>query len=284
MCAFCKIKHSFTLYHSTLYLSLVSYKSSTKISSLHVLQRSTMLSKHLTPASIVAQCHFVWANQAPGSIYPDTFLCDILRILFAFRSRAPNPCHSAINVDCRHGWRTSTKVTIAQGCAREDGRGRVNMRLPQVPSKPSTVCSCVTGRSWKGWKFSSTWEGSSHTMMPTPRPCGWIWERHKGAGLGSWMCCGLKMFPPEVWDFLQSDRTGGSVIREWNVEFAPVEHKTTGGVSHSGRMANVQPLAREETLQYMVVPLLGGCAEKNRSGDNCPLYGRLSTNCGKFHC
>jgi hypothetical protein len=147
---------------------------STKISSLHVLQRSTVLLKHLTPASTVARCHCVRANRAPGSIYPDTFLCDILRILSAFRPRAPNPCHSAIDVDCRRRWRTSTKVTIAQGCAREDGRGRVNMRLPCIPSKPSTVCSRVTGRSWKGWKFSSTWEGSLRTMMPTPRPCGQI--------------------------------------------------------------------------------------------------------------
>jgi hypothetical protein len=147
---------------------------STKISSLHVLQRSTVLLKCLTPASTAVRCHCVRANQAPGSIYASTFLCDILRILFAFRLRAPNPCHSAINVDCRRRKRTSTEVTIAQGCAREDGRGRVNMRLPCIPSKPSTVCSHVTGRSWKGWKFSSTWEDSSRTMMPTPRPCGRI--------------------------------------------------------------------------------------------------------------
>jgi hypothetical protein len=144
---------------------------STKILSLHVLQKSTMLSKRLTPASTVARCYCVQANQAPGSIYADTFLCNILRILFAFWPRAPNPCHSAIDVDCRRRWRTSTKVTIAQGCAREDRRGRVNMRLPCVPSMPSTVCSRVTGGSWKGWKFSSTWEDSLRTMMPTPRPC-----------------------------------------------------------------------------------------------------------------
>jgi hypothetical protein len=66
------------------------------------------------------------------------------------------------------------------------------------------------------------------------------------------------------------------------VEFAPVERKTTGGVSHLGRMANIQPLAGEETQRYLVVPLLGGCAGKSRSGDNCPLYGCLSTNCGNF--
>ncbi len=144
---------------------------STKILSLHVLQRSTVLSKRLTPASTVARCHCVRANQAPGSIYADTFICNILRILFASRPRAPNPCHSAIDVDCRCRWRTLTKVTFAQGCAKEDGRGRVNMRLPRVPSKLSTVYSHETGRSWKGWKSSSTWEGSSRTMMPTPRPC-----------------------------------------------------------------------------------------------------------------
>ena len=145
---------------------------STETLPLHALQRSTVLSKRLTPASTVAQCHCVWANQAPGSIYADTFLCDILRILFAPWLRAPNPCYSAINVDCRRQWRTSTKVTIAQGCAREDERGRVNMWLPCIPSKPLTVCSRVTGRSWKGWKFSSTWDGSLRRMMPTPRRCG----------------------------------------------------------------------------------------------------------------
>ena len=62
-------------------------------------------------------------------------------------------------------------VTIAQSCARKEGRDGVNMRLPRVPSKLSTVYSHEMGRSWKGWKSSSTWEGSSRTMMPTPRPC-----------------------------------------------------------------------------------------------------------------
>jgi hypothetical protein len=91
------------------------------------------------------------------------------------------------------------------------------------------------------------------------------------------------MLPPGCVGCFTKRGTGGSVIREGKVEFAPVERKTTGGVSHSGRMANVWPLAGEETKQYLVIPLLGGCAEKSRSGDNCPLYGRSSTNCCKFH-
>jgi hypothetical protein len=68
------------------------------------------------------------------------------------------------------------------------------------------------------------------------------------------------------------------------MEFAPVEREMTGGVSHLGCMANVRPLAGEEIRWYLVVPLLDGCTEKSQSGDNCPLYGCLLTNCGKFHC
>jgi hypothetical protein len=67
------------------------------------------------------------------------------------------------------------------------------------------------------------------------------------------------------------------------MEFAPVKHKRTRGVSHSSRMVNVRPLAGEETQWFMVVPSLGGCAGKSRSGDGYLLYGRMSTDCGKFH-
>ncbi len=48
-------------------------------------------------------------------------------------------------------------------------------------------------------------------------------------------------------------------------------------------VANVRPLAGEETQWFMVVPLLGGCAGKIQSGDDYPLYGRTLTDCGKFH-
>ncbi len=47
-------------------------------------------------------------------------------------------------------------------------------------------------------------------------------------------------------------------------------------------MANVRPAAGEETQWFMVVPLLGGCAGKSRSEGDHPLYGRSSTNWGKF--
>jgi hypothetical protein len=67
------------------------------------------------------------------------------------------------------------------------------------------------------------------------------------------------------------------------VEFAPVERKTTRGVSHSSRVANVRPLAGKETRWVIVVPSLGGCAGKSRSGDDYPLYGCTLTDCGKFH-
>ena len=49
-------------------------------------------------------------------------------------------------------------------------------------------------------------------------------------------------------------------------------------------VANVRPLAGEETRWFMVVPLLGGCAGKSRSGVDYPLYGRTLIDCGKFHC
>jgi hypothetical protein len=67
------------------------------------------------------------------------------------------------------------------------------------------------------------------------------------------------------------------------MEFALVERKMTGRVSHLSRMVNVRPAAREEIRWLMVVPLLGGCAGKSRSEDDHPLHGRLSTNCSKFH-
>ncbi len=68
------------------------------------------------------------------------------------------------------------------------------------------------------------------------------------------------------------------------MEFAPVERKTARGVSHLSRVANVRPLAGEETRWFMVIPLLVGCAGKSWSGDNYPLYGRTATDCGEFHC
>jgi hypothetical protein len=144
---------------------------STKTLPLHALQRSTVLSKRLTPASTVARYFCVQANQAPGLIYADIFSCNILRISCASLPRAPNPCHDANAVDCRCWWRTQMGVTIAQSCAREDGRDGVNMRPPRVPSKPSTMYSHVMGISWTGWRFSSTWDGSSRMMISTPRPC-----------------------------------------------------------------------------------------------------------------
>ncbi len=79
---------------------------STMISPLHALQRSTMLSKRPTPASTVAWCLCVRAYRAPGSIYADTFSCNILRTSCASRPRAPDPCHDANDVDCRCQWRT----------------------------------------------------------------------------------------------------------------------------------------------------------------------------------
>jgi hypothetical protein len=65
---------------------------STGTSWLHMSQRSTVLSNCQQPASTLARCHCVQANRAPGLIYTNVSLCDILRILFAFQPRAPNPC------------------------------------------------------------------------------------------------------------------------------------------------------------------------------------------------
>ncbi len=56
---------------------------------------------------------------------------------------------------------------------------------PCVPRRPLNVRLRRTGKNWRGWRFSSTWGGSSRMMMPTPRPCDQIWGKHLGAGLGS---------------------------------------------------------------------------------------------------
>ena len=147
---------------------------STGISSLHARQWSTVLPSHPPPACTFARWHSVAGSRAPGSIYAVISLCDIPRILFAFRSRAPDPYRSASVVDCRRRWRISMEVTIAQSCVSGDGRGNGNMRLPCVPRRPSSVRLRRTGKNWKGWRFSSTWGGSSRMMMLTPRPCGRI--------------------------------------------------------------------------------------------------------------
>ena len=147
---------------------------STGISSLHARQWSTVLPSHPPPACTFARWHSVAGSRAPGLIYATIFSCDIPRILFAFRSRAPDPYRSASVVDCRRRWRISIEVTIAQSCVSGDGRGNGNMRLPCVPRRPSNVRLRCTGKNWKGWRFSSTWGGSSRMMMPTPRPCGRI--------------------------------------------------------------------------------------------------------------
>jgi hypothetical protein len=143
---------------------------------LHACQWSTVLPSHPPPACTFARWHSVVGSRAPGLIYAAIFSCDIPRISFAFRSRAPDPYHSASVVDCRRRWRISMEVTIAQSCDSGDGRGNGNMRLPCVPRRPSSVCVRRTGKNWKGWRFLSTWGwgGSSCMMMLTPRPCGRI--------------------------------------------------------------------------------------------------------------
>ena len=122
---------------------------STGISSLHARQRSTVLPSHPPPACTFARWHSVAGSRAPGSIYAAIFSCDIPTILFAFRSRAPDPYRSASIVDCRRQWRTSMGVTIAQSCASEDGRESGNMRLLCIPRRPSSVRLRRTRKYWK---------------------------------------------------------------------------------------------------------------------------------------
>jgi hypothetical protein len=145
---------------------------STGISLLHARQWSTVLPNRPPPACTFARWHSVVGSWAPGLIYAVIFSCDIPRISFAFRSRAPNPYRSTSVVDCRRRWRTSMGVTITQSCVSGDGREKGSMRLPCVPRRPSDVRLRRTGKNWKGWRFSSTWGGSSRMMMPTPRPFG----------------------------------------------------------------------------------------------------------------
>jgi hypothetical protein len=120
---------------------------------------STVLQNCLPPASTYARCRSVAAIPAPGSTYPNIFLCNIPRISCASRSRVPSPCQSAHDVDCRRRWRTSPKVITAQRCVRGGGRGNANMRVLCVPSKPLNAHFMRTGRTWRGLKFLSTWVG-----------------------------------------------------------------------------------------------------------------------------
>jgi hypothetical protein len=121
-------------------------------------------------ASTLAQCRSVGGSQAPGSIYTAIFSCDILRVLFAFRLRAPNPCRSVNDVGYRRRWKILVEVIIGRLCLREDGRGKGSMWLPYVPNKHSDNRLRRTGRSWNEWRFSSTWANSSLTMMPITEP------------------------------------------------------------------------------------------------------------------
>ncbi len=126
---------------------------STGTSSLHALQRSTVLLNCSPPASTSARCHSVEGKRAPGTIYADISSHDIPRILFAFRPRAPNPYQSVINVDCRRRWRTSIEATIKPSCVRGGGRGSVNMRLPCVPSRPWSTFFVQRGTTGKSRSF-----------------------------------------------------------------------------------------------------------------------------------
>ncbi len=144
---------------------------STGTLSLHALQWSTVLPNCSPPASTFARCHSVGGKRAPGTIYADISSCDIPRILFAFRPRAPYPYQSAIDVDCRRRWKTSIEATIERSCVRGDGRGGVNIQPPCVPSRPWSMFLRATRNHWKEWKLSGTWNGLSLVMIPTPRPC-----------------------------------------------------------------------------------------------------------------
>jgi hypothetical protein len=135
---------------------------STGILSLHARQWSTVLPNRPPPACTFARWQSVAGSRAPGLIYAVIFSCNIPRILFAFRSRAPDPHRSASVVDCRHRWRTSMGVTIAQSCVSGDGREKSSMWLPCVPRRPSSVCLRRTGKNWKGWRFQVP--GAAHRI------------------------------------------------------------------------------------------------------------------------
>ncbi len=156
-----------------------SMTSAGRLCSIGTLSQSKLLSSTVLlscqpPASTHARCHSVAAIQAPGSTYADIFLCNIPRISCASRLIIPYPCQSVHVVDYRCRWRTLAEVTTAQGCARRGGRGNVNMRLLCIPSTPLNARLVRTGKSWRGWKISSTWVGLSHMMMLITKPCGVI--------------------------------------------------------------------------------------------------------------
>jgi hypothetical protein len=130
-----------------------SHLYSTGTLSQHNCQRSTVLPNHPPPACTFAQWHSVEGSRAPGLVYAGIFLCDIPRIPFAFRLRAPNPYQSVSNVACRRRWKTSMGDTTAQTCVSGDGRENGNMWLPCIPRRPLDVCLWRTGKNWKGWRF-----------------------------------------------------------------------------------------------------------------------------------
>jgi hypothetical protein len=66
------------------------------------------------------------------------------------------------------------------------------------------------------------------------------------------------------------------------VESVSDEHETTGGFSHSCRVANVRYEAGEESQRVLVVPALEGCFGGSRSANNRPLYGRASADRRKY--
>jgi hypothetical protein len=79
---------------------------STRTSSSHDRQRSTVLPNRPPPACTSARWRSVVGGRAPGLIYAAIFSCNIPRILFVFQLRAPNPYQNASVVVYRCRWRT----------------------------------------------------------------------------------------------------------------------------------------------------------------------------------
>ena len=135
---------------------------STRISSLHARQWSTVLPNCPPPACNFARWHSVVGSWAPGLIYAVIFSCDIPRISFAFRLRAPGPYRSVSIVNCRHQWRTSMGSPSHRAVSAGMGEKKAACGCRAFPGGPQAFVYGVRGRTRKGRGFQVP--GAAHCI------------------------------------------------------------------------------------------------------------------------
>ncbi len=113
----------------------------------HAHQRSTMLPSHPPLACTFARWHNVAGSRAPGLIYAVISSCNIPRILFAFRLRAPHPYRNASNVDCRRRWRISMESPSHRAVSVGMGEETATCGCRAFPGGPRAFVYGVRGRT-----------------------------------------------------------------------------------------------------------------------------------------